>query len=292
MKDLLAYLGLRLGVGLVGLLPARFAQRLGAVFGSLWFRFDGARRYMAGRHMVRAYAPESPPPDAVKSVMRSYGRYWAEAFWVRARRIPEMLDRTTVEGLDMVIEAGEEGKGVIYALPHIGNWEAAAPVSSRVGLPVVAVAENLPNRRITEWFTKMRAECDIDIVLATGSTEVMRRLEAALAANRAVALPSDRDLKGRGVVVEFFGEETTMPAGPATLAIRNGAPLFPVASYFDGVGHRVVVRPPIPVPEKGSRTEKVAAMTQSLAQHFEQFVRDSPVQWHLVVPNWPSDREG
>ncbi|NIS21734.1 MAG: phosphatidylinositol mannoside acyltransferase, partial [Thermoplasmata archaeon] len=64
-----------------------------------------------------------------------------------------------------------------------------------------------------------------------------------MADNKAVALLSDRDLKGRGVEVEVFGEETTLPPGPATLAVKTGAPLFPVATYFEGDGHHVVVRP-------------------------------------------------
>jgi phosphatidylinositol dimannoside acyltransferase len=138
----------------------------------------------------------------------------------------------------------------------------------------------------------MRAEFGIEIVLATGATEVMRKLEAALSANKAVALLSDRDLKQRGVEVEFFGEKTTLPPGPATLALRTGAPLLPVATYFDGDdGYRVVVKPAIPVPVEGSRAEKVTAMTQALAKELEKLILAAPDQWHLVQPNWPSDRE-
>ncbi len=181
---------------------------------------------------------------------------------------------------------------MIYGLPHIGNWEVAAPVSGNEKVPVVAVAENLPNRRITDWFTRMRAEFGIEVVLATGGTEVMRKLESALAANKAVALLADRDLKRRGVEVVFFGEKTTLPPGPATLALRTGAPLLPVASYYDGDdGYRVVIRPAIPVPTEGTRSEKVRMMTQDLANEMESLIRAAPQQWHLVQPNWPSDRE-
>lgn len=222
--------------------------------------------------------------------MSSYGRYWAEALWARGRRVPRILERTETEGLDMVIAARDEGRGMIYALPHMGNWEAAAPVAVNENIPVVAVAEKLPNQRITDWFTSMRSEFGIEIVLATGRIEVMRKLEEALAANKAVALLSDRDLKGRGIEVEFFGERTTLPAGPATLAIKTGAPLFPVASYFEDGGHRVVIRPPIAVPE-GKRSEQVRAMTQTLAEELEALILRAPEQWHLVVPNWPSDED-
>jgi KDO2-lipid IV(A) lauroyltransferase len=155
---------------------------------------------------------------------------------------------------------------------------------------VAAVAERLANQRITDWFTAMRGGFGIEIVLATGGGDVMRQLEAMLADNKGVALLSDRDLKGRGVEVEFFGEKTTLPAGPATLAIRTGAPLFPVGTYFEDGGHRVVITDPIEVPA-GSRAEQVRAMTQELAHRLETLISAAPLQWHLVVPNWPSDRQ-
>jgi KDO2-lipid IV(A) lauroyltransferase len=244
---------------------------------------------MARRHMTRVLGDPVEAADAARSVMESYGRYWAEALWIRQNRVADLIAHTKVEGLEHITSARDHGKGMIYGLPHMGNWEAAAPVAGDQGVPVVAVAENLPNRRITGWFTSMRAKFGIEIVLATGSMEVMRRLESALGQNKAVALLSDRDLRGRGVAVEFFGERTTLPAGAATLALKTGAPLLPVAPYFEEGGHRVVIRPPIPVPNVGSRSEQVRAMTQALAIEMEDLIRANPRQWHLVQPNWPSD---
>ncbi|MGC2239813.1 MAG: phosphatidylinositol mannoside acyltransferase [Acidimicrobiia bacterium] len=292
MKNLLQYWSLRLASGVVSLLPAGVARSLGRMAGRIWHAFAGGRRGMAERHMRRVLGEDADVRANAAAVMASYGRYYAEALWVRGGRVPELQRGITTEGLDRIIEARDRGKGMIYALPHIGNWEVAAPVAIAEGVPVVAVAENLPNHRITDWFTKMRGEFGIEIVLATGGTEVMRKLESALAANKAVALLSDRDLRGKGVPVVFFGEETTMPPGPATLALRSGAPLFPVACYFDGrTRYRVVVRPALAVPENGSRSDRIKAMTQELADELESLVRKAPDQWHLVQPNWPSDRE-
>jgi len=286
----LAYWGLRVGAGLVGLLPHSAVIWLGSLVGRVWYSLDGGRRRMATRHMERVLGSGSDVAGASESVMKSYGRYFAEALWVRAQRIPGLMEKTSVEGLDLVVAARDEGNGMVFSVPHLGNWEVAAPVAAKVGIPVVAVAEDLPNSRITDWFTSMRNDIGIEIVLATGRVEVMRQLEAAIADNKAVALLADRDLNGKGVEVEFFGENTTMPAGPAALAVKTGAPLFPVAAYFDGDGHRVVVRPAIEVPE-GKRSDQVKKMTQSMAGEFENLILAAPDQWHLVVPNWPSDRE-
>lgn len=291
MRHLLGYLALRLGLGILGMLSAGTARRLGRLGGRLWHLVDRRRREMARRNMARVLGPGSDIHAAGAEVMESYGRYWAEALWVRKRRIPELLASTEVEGLDLVLAARDAGAGMIFALPHMGNWEVAAPILSVNDIEVLAVAERLSNERITDWFTTMRAEFGIEIVLATGRVEVMRRLEAALGENKAVALLSDRDIKGRGVEVAFFGEVTTLPPGPATLAVRTGAPLMPVATYFDDDGYRVVVKPPLAVPGEGNRSDRVRAITQNLAAEMEQLILAAPSHWHLVVPNWPSDRD-
>ncbi len=239
--------------------------------------------------MARVMGPEANAVTAGKQVMISYGRYWAEALWARARRVPEMLAVTNVVGLEILLAAHEAGLGSVLALPHMGNWEAAAPVAVSRGIPIVAVAENLSNGRITDWMTAMRGEFGIEIVLATGGTEVMRKLQSGLEGNKAIALLSDRDIKGRGVEVEFFGEITTLPPGPATMSLRTGAPLLPCATYFTDGGYDVVVTEPIAVPDEGTRSEKVQRMTQALANRFEDLIRRAPSQWHLVQPNWPSD---
>lgn len=291
MRDQLSYLGLRAAAGLVGALPGWAARSLGSLAGRLWHALDRDRRGMARSHMRRVLGSDSEARPAAKEMMRSYGRYYAEALWVRPHRLPDLLERTRVEGLHGIIAARDAGHGMIYALPHIGNWEVASPIALDLDISVVAVAEKLANQRITEWFTRMRADIGIEIILATGGAEVRRRLEESLAENKAVALLSDRDLRGRGIEVDFFGEKTTLPAGPARLALKTGAPLFPVGTYFEGDGHYVEVRPPLPVPDASSREDQMKTMTQALAVELEQLILQAPEQWHLVVPNWPSDRE-
>ena len=112
----------------------------------------------------------------------------------------------------------------------------------------------------------------------------------ALKENRVVCLLCDRDLAGDGVTVSFFGEETTLPGGPATLALRSGAVVIPAAVYFRPHGqHFVRLDPPLPVERKGRLREDVTRVTQDLAHRFEALVRVAPEQWHVMQPNWPSD---
>lgn len=248
---------------------------------------------MAARHAQRIGIADSEIARHLDRTFSAYGRYWAEALWTRPSNRRVIEAGISHDGVPHVEAPRDAGTGMIYVLPHMGNWEFAGPLAASLGIRVVAVAENLANARMRDWFIGLRDELGIDVVLATGSRQVMRDLEAAIASNKAVALLADRDLAGRGVEVEFFGERTTLPAGPATLALRTGAPILPVAAYFtEEHGHHIVIRPAIEIdlnPE--SRSVEIQAITQRIAAELERLVLTAPEQWHLLQPNWPSDHE-
>lgn len=277
----IAYLALRVAVALLGVLPEPVMRRLGRVGGVMWYILDLRRRRTVRLHMRRL----GEPPSRAREVFASYGRYWAESFWVRPRRLSQLWATMTVDGLENLEKALSAGRGAVAVLPHLGNWEAAAVVGLKLDLSLVAVAESLANRHITNWFTRQRNMFGIEIVL-TGKGRVSARLREAIEDQKVVCLLSDRDLSGRGPEVEFFGERTTLPAGPVTLALRTGAPLLPVAIYFkEGPGHHAVIHPPLELPP-----DDVAAGVQAVARRFEGMIRRAPGQWHMVQPNWPSDR--
>lgn len=294
MSDLPAYVLYRGLSGAFGLLPEPAVRAVGRGLG--WSLSHVARDRMAlvERHMRRVLGPNASPEEieaAAREVFASYGRYWAEVFWFRARRKSEVADRAEVLGLEPVYAARDAGRGIIFALPHLGNWDVAGAVAEKVHLPVLAVAERLPNALITEWFYDTRRALGIEVVLA-GDENTTKDLIRHLKNGGVVALVSDRDVTGRGVDVEFFGERTTMPAGPVALADRTGAAIFPVAPLFaDGAGYEMVIYPELVIPPADTRAERIQAGTQEYARRLEDIIRSSPTQWHVLVPNWPSDRE-
>jgi KDO2-lipid IV(A) lauroyltransferase len=159
---------------------------------------------------------------------------------------------------------------------------------ARRGHDLLAVVERIDPPELLEWFADQRAAIGLEVV-ALGP-DVSSTVLRALRANRIVALLCDRDIEGGGVEVDFFGERTTLPGGPATLALRTGATLVPTAVYFrPGRDHLGVVRPPVEVERMGRLREDIARITQSIAHELESLIRVAPEQWHLLQPNWPSD---
>ena len=228
----------------------------------------------------------------VNETFISYARYYEESFRLPGTS-PEDLDAGfSHEGYEHLDRALAGGKGVILAMPHLGGWEWSGFWLTQLRhVPVTVVVERLEPPALFEWFAALRRSFGFDVV-ALGP-EAGSATARALKANHALALLCDRDLSASGPEVGFFGERTRLPGGPATLALRTGAPILPTAIYFDGPDNRHgVVMPPLDTSRQGSLRADVQRVTQDLAGALEVLIRRAPEQWHLLQPNWPSDRPG
>jgi KDO2-lipid IV(A) lauroyltransferase len=226
----------------------------------------------------------------VDLVFASYADYYLQSFRLPSMSAEEIVSGFTEEGYERIAEGLEAGNGVIMAMPHLGSWEWAAHwLTLHHGVPVGCVVESLEPPELFDWYRSFRASLGMKVVgLGPGAgTETM----AMLRENRAVCLPSDRHVGGSGVAVEFFGEVTMLPAGPATLALRTGAVLLPIAIYDHPGGCHGVVRPPVAAQREGRLRDDVARVTRALAAELEVLIAAEPEQWHLLQPNWPSDQE-
>jgi phosphatidylinositol dimannoside acyltransferase len=219
----------------------------------------------------------------------SYARYWMEGARLPAVSKDEVLARfMTPLGMEHLVEGMKTGRGVLMALPHVGCWEWGGAWLALMGYPMTTVAEPVEPPELYRWFADQREQMGLNIVKmgpGTGATLLKTLREGNL-----VGLLCDRDIVGNGVDVEFFGEKTTFPSGPATLALRSGAALLPTVVYGGpGRDHSAVIRPPLDTSRTTTLRKDVIRVTQALAYELEAFVRRAPDQWHLFQPNWPSD---
>ena len=219
----------------------------------------------------------------------SYMRYYTESFRLPSLSKKYVSKHFSVDGFHHIDTALEKGNGVILALPHLGGWEWAGRWMADNGHRLTVVVEPLNPPELFEWFAKLRSDLGMNVVPL--GPQAAGEILAALKRNEVVCLLSDRDIQGGGVEVEFFGETTTLPAGPAMLGIRSQAAVLPVGVYFTPSidGHHAVVRPPLALERVGGLRESVKVGTQELARELEGLIRRAPEQWHLFQPNWPSD---
>ncbi|HVA52599.1 MAG TPA: phosphatidylinositol mannoside acyltransferase [Acidimicrobiales bacterium] len=219
---------------------------------------------------------------------RSYGQYWAEGAKLPGLSKTAIYDRFCIaEGLEHLQEAKQRGRGVVVALPHMGSWEWGGSFLNSVGLGMTAVAEVLEPPALFEWFKAKRESIGIRIEPLNDRAGSV--LLSTLRRGEVVGLLCDRDLQGNGVTVEFFGEHVTLPAGPATLALRTGATLVAAACYTGpGRDHFAVVTPPIPAERSKRLRDDVTRVTQALSRELEGLIRRAPEQWHVLESRFPS----
>jgi len=222
------------------ILPTRTGRSVYERAGRLFFRLaPGTRATVAGNQAQVLGRPlEDPMVQAsTREAFALYARYWFDTFNVLGWSDERVREAFRFDGLHYVEKALADGKGVVIALPHTGNWDVGGRAMGLRAGPVVSVAEHLKPERLFELFLDHRNRLGMDII-DLASDHVGRQLTHQLEQNRIVALVADRDLSGGGVEVEMFGRTRRMPAGPALLALSAGAPLGDRERGHDQQRHR------------------------------------------------------
>ncbi len=249
------------------------------------------KRTIVSRHMRRIQPQLSNRHirRAVQKSYESYARYYIETFRLPLLNAKQIQSGVSIEGFEHIESGLQLGKGVILALPHLGGWEWSGRWLIQRGHRLNAVVEKLESAQLFEMFLQLRKKYGVQVIPLDDSAGVA--VQQALARNEIVALLSDRDIQGTGIEVEFFGERTTIPTGPAFFALRTGAALVPLATYFSKRldGHETIVRPALEVRRLATLREDLQRISQDLAYELELLIRRDPAQWHLFQPNWPSD---
>jgi phosphatidylinositol dimannoside acyltransferase len=231
----------------------------------------------------------SPAPQSlVRDAVRSYARYWLEAFRLPSKSTAQLRDGFRLHEFNYLERAHKEGTGCVVALPHAGNWDAAGAMATAKGVPVTTVAERLRPEGLFRRFVAFRETLGMRIIPLTGGAPPMDELVAAVRQAHVVPLLADRDLSRRGIEVDFLGGRTKMPAGPALLALRTGAPLFVVRMWNepDVPCGRVVGPLPVPDPAEGSLDARVKTLTQRVADEIGRGITANPQDWHMMQKLW------
>jgi phosphatidylinositol dimannoside acyltransferase len=285
--------GYVLGWTVVRKMPERVARpAFAAIADRIWRRRGRGVRQLE-KNLCRVLGKDAVDDEIRmlgKRVMRSYLRYWLEVF-----RLPEMSRERIIGGMhitgqEKLFATLDSGRGVIVALPHMGNYEQAGAWLVYSGYPFTTVAERLKPESLFERFVAFRRSLGMEVLPLTGSdATVFGTLARRLRSGRPVCLVADRDLTGTGVEVALFGRPARMPGGPAALALQTGAALMPVTLWYQGKGWGARIHEEIPVPDEGSRQHKIRAMTQQLARAYEEGISAHPQDWHMLQRVWVED---
>ena len=286
-------------------LPDGLVWAMGNAAGEIGYRVSRPRRDRARRNLrrivewmaatgtgaesIRAAATD---PRALEALVRSAFRHHAH-YNLELARVPRFTSRYVTERMLIdTPEAVEEGFGsrraVIVLGMHVGAIEMPGLYCiSRLG-PMIAPMESVANPRIQRYVYSTRATIGMRIV----GLDEGRELVAALKRNEPIGIVGDRAITGSGIVADLFGHPAKIPAGPAFLAVESGAPVYAGVVRRTGPGRYIGSLRSLPVPQTGSRKERIRAFVETEARLFEQFIALAPDQWLAVFhPIW-ADLDG
>lgn len=293
-RDRVLGLGYTAGWGLLKTLPEAASERAFRAFADGAAVRNGPTARQLRANLRRVVGPEMSElrlDRLVGAGLRSYARYWRETFLLESMdhgRVIASFDANFV-GMDHYRAALAGGRGMVMALMHSGNYEASGIWLAHDSGTFTTVAERLKPESLFDRFVEYRQSLGMEVLPLTGGARpVAGVLAERLRENKVVCLLADRDLSRNGIEVDFFGEPTRMPAGPAMLAATTGASLHAVHSYFVGDGWGHTVGPPIVLPE-GRLRARVQAGTQAMADAFAGYIATRPEDWHMVQKLWLAD---
>ena len=227
--------------------------------------------------------------ELTREAMRSYLRYWSEAFRLPRWSAAEIRGRLVANHAERLFDPLSSGQGVVAVLGHFGNWDHGGAWVTQQGVGFTTVAERLRPESLYDRFVAYRESLGMEVLPLTGGPDVTHVLQERLRSGGLVGLLADRDLGDTGLEVSLLGEPARLPAGPALLALRTDSVLLPVVSFYDGEHTYLEFCPPLTSAHPRVR-DAVKALTQQWADVLGDTAGRHARDWHMLQPVWNADR--
>jgi len=270
----------------VGLLPMTAVRRCGHGLGRLMFWVDGFHRRIALENLAHAF-PARPAAERralAKAMFAHFGGLLFELLKFGSLTPDEISRLIEVEGVERVVNAHKQGRGVFFVTGHFGYWEMQA-IAHPFHSPTIAVlARPLDNPWLHRLLERLRTMTGNRVVYRQGA---LRRVLRELSTNNGVAILIDQHLHtSEAVYVDYFGRPAATTSALAALALRTGAVVIPVfALPLPGGRYRFIYEHPVdpPLPDAA---DPVVEYTQRCTDVLEMYVRRHPELWLWMHRRW------
>ena len=261
---------------------------LGSGLGDFLYFVLKKRRRIALNNLQIAFGNEMSTVERAKICRSSFQQIGKTA--IEFLRFPQLTfdnvwEEVTVDGQEHLIQALNQGKGAIVFLPHFGNWELLAMVyGALIPNQAKAIAFPLKNRYLNALVSQYRERLSLKLITRR---QAVRETLRALKENYAVGFFADQNAGREGVFVDFFGKQASAVRGPATLALKTGAPLLlSMAIRQPDDRHHVLITPELDLEMSGDLEQDVQTNTAHLLKILETYIRQYPDQWLWTHNRW------
>ncbi|MGH2379956.1 MAG: lysophospholipid acyltransferase family protein [Candidatus Limnocylindria bacterium] len=286
-------LGLEIADRVVAALPSRVAYAVADLAGDAWYQMAPDRRRVVAANLARVCEATGRPSRGrpfrglVRSAFRNHVRYYVEL--LRAPHYP-------VGRIDTIVDVpdGDEFASILRDRPgmlissHLGNFEPFGVYIAARGIHPLAPIEEIEPRALFDFLAARRGGASVELVPLR---RARRALSERLRAGGTLGIIGDRDLAGDGHPVRMFGHPTTVPLGPAMLAVTHDAVVIVGRCLRVGPDRFRAEGEVLQVPSSGDRRVDAATLATLFAVRFERDIGDAPEQWWgAFQPFWPDLR--
>ncbi|HEX2746839.1 MAG TPA: glycosyltransferase family 9 protein [Verrucomicrobiales bacterium] len=289
MLDRLAYFAFRTVETVARMLPSAGAWRMGAGLGLLAYGLSARYRRLVQDNLTIAFGREMDRKQirklARKHLMNVGGNFVAgmKIPFMKPADVDKLLE---LEGIEHVERAVAGGKGVVYALMHMGNWEILSQAAIIApGSAAGALYQPLHNVPLNAHVLRLRKRTGCTLL---NRQEGFHPAVAFVKENKVLGVLSDQRAGESGVWCPFFGRLASTTTLPSLIAKRSGAPMFPVGVITVRPGRwKMVVGEPLPGISRNFSAEQASAV---MNERLEQIIRRSPVDWFWVHNRWKTPK--
>ena len=283
---LFQYLFIRFFHGILSNLPFTIVRALAYPIGIIYFIFTFRSSTLLYKRRLEIFKPNDLQYNPL-IVKINYSRYWLETLWLTSRNYEKSISNNIeIINFDYVKKLKKQYPGLIFALPHMGNWEFAIPAGNSLNLNLLAVAEPLSNKYVLNWFKKLRENLGIEIVIGGKGQNTFNLLVDKLASGKDICLLSDRSVNKSGVAVEFFSNIASFPKGPVALSLKTSVPIVPTAMIKMSTGYKLYFHKPFYVPLFENEATSIQQGLKTLSNSFEEILSMDINDWHSIQPVW------
>ncbi len=285
-RELVTYALYRAAEAVINALPRGVVLPVAAAVGNVVYDLGGAKRQLLHDNLARPLglaADDRRVARAARRVFRNYAKYLVDMMRIGELTEAEITRLVDVENPEILPEARADAKGVLLCTVHVGGMDLLGPRLNLIGEPLHVVADDTSYGRLYDHLAAVRARQGIFLI----GWRNLRGLFRALREQANLVLFCDGGYRRGDVPVEFCGEATTFPIGPATLAAKTGAAMLPVACQrtrddrFVGRGLPLVFC-------SSTEPAEIHRATQAVADALSGVIAEDPGQWYMFRPVWPT----
>lgn len=251
----------------------------------LWiaFHFTFKLKGIARETLTVALGKEKTPQEITEIIhgcFKTLGKGMIDLLYYS--RFPQRFkDRFVIEGREHLDQALAQGKGVIAATAHFGNFPLMMLALTQCGYRVNVIIRRARDEKVGGILLNVMSRVGVNSVFSQPRRECVQNSLRVLRNNEILFILMDHNFGSEGgVFVNFFGHQAATAPGPVVIAARTNSPIIPMFNVNEPDSKlRIFIEPELKLEQCADNDEMINRNVSRLTEIIERYIRRYPVEW-------------